>query len=268
MEELEIFTKTKKRKKTKFLDILTNIYLFLKDITKSSSLGSKLVPATFILSGLLLIFIQFRNEITQILNSHLGYTNQGNISLVVPEFLSVEQYIPIPSGLTELAQNAINLNILQLDEKSLSFNQTFYISIPSIGLDRLPIKPNVESNTESVYREVLEYSLAHFQGTSLPISGIANNMVLYGHSASLTYGPQRNDPRLAFSFLPEVKVGEKIIIEINSEIFEYTISRTRVVNPDDTSIITGTPGRKTLTLFTCYPLGNNTQRYVVIARPS
>ena len=157
---------------------------------------------------------------------------------------------------------------MENDLKSLSYKGNFFISIPSIGLNRLAVEANVDSTTEDSYNNALKDSLAHFKNTGLPISEIKNNIVIYGHSASPNYNPQRSDPEVAFSFLTEMKVGDKIIIEIEGEKHEFTMSRSKIVKPDDVSIITGTKGKRTLTLFTCYPAGNNTERYVIIARES
>jgi len=265
-EEIRFFNKNNKPKKLK--SILADIYEDLKELIHMSNTASAFIPFFFILTGVTLVLFQFRTEIIQVLNSSLGLINQGNTSPVSGNFFQIEQYISIPTGLTELTQQAVKTNILKIDEESLNYDKPFYISIPSINIYSLPVKPNVESSTESVYKEVLEYSLAHFRNTGLPISKVKNNMVIYGHSASLNYQPRRNDPRVAFSFLPEVKIGDKIYIDIAGKNYEYTISKTKVVNPDETSIITGTPEQQTLTLFTCYPIGNNTQRFVIIARQS
>ncbi|RMD77540.1 sortase [Candidatus Dojkabacteria bacterium] len=258
----------KSKNPLKLKSILSDIYNELKDASQSPSGKSNALPLLMIFTGVLIILFQFRTDLIQFVNHAIGSTNQGNISPVSDNFLSIESYISVPTGITELTDEVRKKKLLQVDDEALAYNQPFYISIPSIGLNRLIVKPNVESTTERVYREVLENSLAHFKNTGLPFTKIKNNTVIYGHSASQTFNPKRNDPRVAFSFLPEVKIGDKILVDINRETYEFTIYRTKVVNPDDISIITGTPETKTLTLFTCYPIGNNTQRYVVIARKS
>src|SRR5690606_20263638 len=131
---------------------------------------------------------------------------------------------------------------------------------------RLPVEANVDSSSEESYNLALQDSLAHFKGTGLPISDVQNNIVIYGHSASPNYNPRRTDPEVAFSYLPELKVGDDIIIEIEGKEYRFKMYRSKIVEPDDTSVITGTKGKRTLTLFTCYPIGANSQRYVALAR--
>lgn len=72
---------------------------------------------------------------------------------------------------------------------------------------------------------------------------------------------------VAFSFLPDLKVGDEITIEIDGKTFTYQMFRSKIVEPNDLSIITGTAGKGTLTLFTCFPLGSDAKRYTAVARP-
>jgi LPXTG-site transpeptidase (sortase) family protein len=49
--------------------------------------------------------------------------------------------------------------------------------------------------------------------------------------------------------------------------YVYRVVKSKIVQPDDASIITGTRDKRTLTLFTCFPNGNSAQRFVAIANP-
>ncbi len=246
--------------------ILTSGYNSLKEITSFSALTGILIPGILVLAGVYFIYQQFFPEIKQIVEVNYGYLNQGNITPVSDSYIVNNEFVSNPSGLSDLIQNALDQHVLQDDTVSKNYNGTFYITIPSLGINRLPVQSNVESTTESVYNQVLQTQLAHFQGTGLPISNVKNNIVVYGHSAAPLYNPQRTDPYVAFTFLPELKVGDSIQIDIDGQTFNYKMFKSKIVNPTDTSIITGTQGKRTLTLFTCYPAGNNSQRYVAIAR--
>lgn len=233
---------------------------------KVSPLANVILPIIFIIAGSFFIYQQFKPEIQQKLREQNGLLAQGTVSPVSDEYVSLSEYISNPKGLEELTKDALAQHILQEDTQSLSFTETFYISIPSLGMDRLPVEPNVDSSSEDAYSKALEDSLAHFKYTGLPISDIKNNIVLYGHSASPSFNPQRNDPVVAFSYLQELKVGDDIIVEVSGEIFKFKMQRSKIVEPDDISIINGTPGKRTLTLFTCFPNGSNSKRYVAVAR--
>jgi LPXTG-site transpeptidase (sortase) family protein len=105
------------------------------------------------------------------------------------------------------------------------------------------------------------------EGTGLPVSDVENNIVVYGHSANGDYFQRTQDPAGAFSRLQRIKFGDEITITMEGRTTKYKVSKTKIVNPDETSIITGPGGEQTLTLFTCFPNGNPSKRFVVIARP-
>jgi len=256
-----------RKNKTTIWSMFGGTYTSLKNITQRTNTAKVLIPGLFIIAGFAFIYQEFYPDVQQMIQQNSGYYNQSILSPVDEQYINISKYIAKPEGLANLTQNALGLNILEPDPVSLKFNDTFYISIPAIGINRLPVQANVDSTSESSYMSVLDKALAHFRSTGLPLSDIGNNTVIYGHSASPNYNPKRNDPMLAFSFIPELKIGDEIVIEINNQTYKYKMFRSKIVNPDDTSVITGTKGKGTLTLFTCFPLGSNAQRYVAIARP-
>ncbi len=241
-------------------------YSLLDTLGTKSKLANIMIPALFILAGGFFIFKEFSPDLKQTIQERNGLLAQGTISPVSDEYINLSEYISNPVGLSQLTSEALNEHVLLEDQTSLSYEGTFYISIPALEFERLPVKANVDSTSESTYQQALNQSLGHFKGTSLPVSDVENNMVIYGHSAGSNYNPQRNDPVVAFSFLHELKVGDDIFIEIEGKRYHYKMYRSKIVEPTDVSIITGTPGKKTLTLFTCWPQGNNSSRYVAIAR--
>ncbi len=256
----------RKQKKLKFKVILADIFEYIKYTLSTANFAQKFISIMSILLGFTIAAIPIIDNLYQNLILAIGKDVQNNITPVEEGYLLVDNYIAKPVGLTELTEKAMKGGKLIMDPNILSFTQKFFISIPSIGIYNLPVTPNVQSDTESIYQKVLENTLAHFKYTGLPLSDEKSNTVIYGHSASMIYNPQKNDPKLAFSFLPEIKIGDKIILDFKEAKYEYTVFRTKVVNPQDLSIISNTPNTDTLTLFTCYPLGNNSQRFIVLAR--
>lgn len=248
--------------------IIGNIYTSIEKAATSSLLANIVIPTLFIIIGVFLIWKYFYPEIRSLIEQSTGLTDQGTTALAANDFLDRSKYISNPEGLADLSSTALGENVLQADEVSNNFNGTFYITIPSLNINSLPVKANVESTSENVYNQVLKTQLAHFSGTGLPISDVQNNIVIYGHSASPNYYPQTSDPEVAFSFLPNLKVGDMIYIDVNGERFSYRMFRSKIVEPNDISIITGTRNQRTLTLFTCYPAGNNSSRYIAVARPA
>lgn len=243
----------------------------LVELVQTSSIAGLIVPAVFILLGFVILGQQVLPEIDQQLKRVAGYYDQGTTPLVGGEYIAERiKYLSDPGAkyFQELTNNALKQDILQSDPFSNSYHGTLYLTIPALGFSRLPIEANVESGVESVYNSVLKTKLAHFKSTGLPASNVQNNIVIYGHSARSNYKATPNDPTAAFSFLTNLKIGDEIFLEMNGTQYKFVMTRSKIVEPDDTEIVTGSPGRRTLTLFTCYPSGVNSNRYVAIARPA
>jgi LPXTG-site transpeptidase (sortase) family protein len=242
----------------------------LKELVSTSSIAGFVVPALFIGVGGFILWQQVSPEIDQQLRQSAGYYDQGTVPLVAGEYVTERtKYLSDPGAgyFQELTQSALKQHILQTDPVSNNYNGTFYLTIPALGMNRLPVQSNVESGVSEAYNSVLKNKLAHFKSTGLPISDVQNNIVVYGHSARANYKATPDDPAGAFTFLSDLKIGDEITLEVEGKSYKYVMTRSKIVEPNDTSIITGTSSRQTLTLFTCYPRGNNSHRYVAIAKP-
>lgn len=243
-------------------------YGMLQKLTERSSLANLIIPSFFIVLGLMLIYRHFYPQIQSFLNDANKVTEQGNTAPVSENYIDLSQYISNPAGLTLATDQAFDQDILQEDTKSRGYGGLFYISIPSLSIDRLPVQANVDSTSENAYNTVLKNSLAHFENTGLPFSDVDNNIVIYGHSASSNYNPRPTDPEVAFSFLTNLRVGDEIILEMEGKKYNFKMSKSKIVEPTDLSIVTGQRNKRTLTLFTCYPAGSSGKRFVAVARPA
>jgi sortase A len=99
----------------------------------------------------------------------------------------------------------------------------------------------------------LKKGVGHYIGSVLP--GIADNSVLAGHRDSV------------FRNLGQVKLGDLLTITTDWGVFNYVVSKIRIVKADDKTVIVPTSGA-VLTLSTCYPfryIGNAPKRYIVQA---
>lgn len=83
------------------------------------------------------------------------------------------------------------------------------------------------------------------------------NCVLAGHR-SYTFGKYLNR-------LNELDIGDKITIRTKNKTLNYTIYATKIIEPDDFSIIEKNGTDKILTVFTCHPPGVGSHRLVVQA---
>jgi len=84
------------------------------------------------------------------------------------------------------------------------------------------------------------------------------NCVLAGHR-SYTFGKYLNR-------LNELEPGDKITVRTKDKTLNYTIYETKIIEPDDFSIIEKNGTDKILTVFTCHPPGVGSHRLVVQAK--
>jgi len=133
---------------------------------------------------------------------------------------------------------------------TLDFNSTGamgYLDIPKIRVS-LPVYHGVNES-------VLQTSIGHIEGTSLPVGGEGSHCVLSGHRGLPS-------ARL-FTDLDRLAVGDTWTITILNETLTYECDQILVVLPEDISPIRIFPGQDYCTLLTCTPYGINTHRLLV-----
>lgn len=130
----------------------------------------------------------------------------------------------------------------------------FKLTLPKLEL--YDIKVLVNSNT-------FDETLAHLPGSVLP--GEKGNIFITGHSSILAR--LEGKQKAFFAKLPDVKKGDKILLEALGQRFVYEVAGFRIVDPKDLSVINppDSEGRY-LTLMTCVPPGFNTKRLIVLAK--
>ncbi|MFN2133808.1 MAG: sortase [Anaerolineae bacterium] len=106
---------------------------------------------------------------------------------------------------------------------------------------------------EGVDWEQLKQGAGHLVGSANP--GERGNCFIAGHND--IYGE-------IFRDLEELKIGDEILVYAGQQSFRYVVRATRIVEPDDVSVMepTSTP---VLTLLTCYPYMIDSHRLIVIA---
>lgn len=119
------------------------------------------------------------------------------------------------------------------------------LSIPALS-QKIPI---IEGTDDAD----LKRGVGHFVSSVLP--GEPDNCVLSGHRDTV------------FSKLGKLKVGDVFVTKTSAGSFTYEISRIRIVDKDDKTIIVPA-SHAVLTVSTCYPfryVGSAPNRYVLIA---
>ncbi|MEI7579302.1 MAG: sortase [bacterium] len=245
---------------------------FIKDINHlmiSSKFAGFIIPASLIVVGVVIIWKQVWPEVEQYVRYSSGFYNSTNVALVAGDYVERVKYISDPGSeyFKNLTSEAQQSTETVQDPTSSNYKGRFTLSIAAIGLNDIPVVANVNSGLEEEYQKQLKNGLAHFSGTGLPLSPVKNNIVIYGHSASGDYYERTHDKIAAFSLLNKVKVGDIVEIKMEGKSYQYRIVKSKIVEPNDISILTGQIGQKTLTLFTCFPNGNRAKRFVAIAKP-
>jgi sortase A len=115
-------------------------------------------------------------------------------------------------------------------------------------------KINVEKTVvEGVSVSDLKKGPGHYPETPMP--GHIGNVAVAGHRT--TYGAP-------FYRLDELKSGDAILITTKEGQFKYKVTQSKVVGPDDSSVLNPTADNR-LTLTTCHPRFTASQRLVIIA---
>ncbi len=129
--------------------------------------------------------------------------------------------------------------------------------MPSIGLDsKVVTVETVYDRQGRLVWQTADHAVGYHLGTGLP--GGPGNVVLSGHVSHPTEGS-------VFKRLPEVRVGDGIILFTLGDVYLYQVVETKVVLPSETSVMDPTPD-ETLTLITCVPDGVYSHRLIVVAK--
>ncbi|MCD8300243.1 MAG: class C sortase [Clostridiales bacterium] len=122
-----------------------------------------------------------------------------------------------------------------------------YVSIPKIDI-YLPIYHTTGD-------EVLQLGAGHLEGSSLPVGGEGTHAVIAAHRGL----PSQR----LFTDLDELAEGDHFLIYVLDDVLCYEVDQIRVVEPTDTSDLVIEEGEDLVTLLTCTPYGENTQRLLV-----
>ena len=122
-----------------------------------------------------------------------------------------------------------------------------YITIDKINVS-VPIYHSVKSS-------VLNQSVGHMEGSSLPIGGNGNHSVLSAHSGLST--------KRLFTDLNKLEIGDIFVINVLNKILTYQVDKIVIVEPSDVSYLDIVPNKDYVTLITCTPYAINTHRLLV-----
>ncbi len=146
------------------------------------------------------------------------------------------------------------------DTEIVFVDNNFGLYIPKIQANAKVIK-NVNPYDYDAYRNALIYGVVHAKGTALPNEN--GNVFLFAHSTVNFY--ERRKYNVYFYLLGELKKDDPIYVSYQGEIYNYKVLELRIVKPSEVQYLGEYMDQDTLTLMTCWPIGSNTKRAIVVA---
>jgi sortase A len=130
--------------------------------------------------------------------------------------------------------------------------------IPSIALDTPVVEVGLVVENGNPAWDTAAFAAGHHRGSAVP--GELGNAILAGHISS----PVSKKGEV-FRRLPEVRIGDRIDVFVDSRRVTYEVAEVRVVAPSAIQVMEPTSDA-TLTLITCYPDRLYTRRLIVIGK--
>jgi sortase A len=225
-----------------------------------------LVPVCFIIAGITLFLFPIVKDYVQDKNQDQLIEQWETGSLSINEESNI---LPMATrkSLTEL--NHTFESEIEINPVNTPINQTQLVE-PEKKEQLKPIPPNIVGIIEistinlklpiliGTSEKVLNVGAGYLEGTAYP--GHEGNSAIAAHR-SRTFGKM-------FNRLAEIHSGDEIVIETKEGLFRYIVFDKFIVKPTDLSVLKNSENEKIITLITCHPLKNPTQRLIIKARLS
>lgn len=207
----------------------------------------KLLPIGFLSIGIFLLM----QVILPIVSFQLWWIGQkyNNNLLISPNSPKLNQVL----GVSIRNDDNFPSIVSNLHRESKATYREFLLSIPRLKIDKISIF--VDSND-------ISKGLAHLPGSALP--GEKGNTFISGHSALSQFFNLQSVP---FAKLPDLKIGDQIILEAGNTKYVYQVTALKVVDPKDLSVVSAPDSvNRFVSLMTCVPPGLNFKRLVVLGK--
>lgn len=211
-----------------------------------------LIFVVFVVGLLIMFYPSISNWYNLRMNSHvvsdyteiINHTDEIDFEAMMQEARDYnEELHSLPKQfISGEAQDATYIETLDVNDGMMGY----------IVIEKLDVKLVILHGTDE---DVLQTSVGHLEGSSLPTGDIGNNTVLTGHtglpSAEL------------FTGLTEMEVGDTFELYILNEVFTYEVFNIVVVEPYEVDNLEAIEGKDIVTLVTCTPYGVNSHRLLV-----
>ena len=163
---------------------------------------------------------------------------------------------PEPLAVAVAVEPAVPQPFLQADETLFNVRGATRVVVQSVGIDSEVRSVGYTFQGGRLRYDVPQLEAGQYVGTAAP--GQAGNTVIGGHVAT-------RGTTAVFQDLPGVKAGDIIEVYSGDRKFRYSVTEIKVVAADATSVMSQTQDA-TLTLITCFPGQDYSERLVVIGK--
>ncbi len=155
------------------------------------------------------------------------------------------------SGLTIAGEDAVDAS----GQETIGQSQTIGERPKTLGVIRIGAIDLKAPIAEGSSLDVLRYAIGHMKGSTA--IGKVGNAIIAGHR-SHSFG-------VYFNRLDELVIGDTIDVDLPSGTVSYEVYESKIVEPDDLTVLRNSSKYKVLTLITCDPVYNPTHRLIVHA---
>jgi LPXTG-site transpeptidase (sortase) family protein len=191
------------------------------------------------------------------LKNNTEITNNTSAAMVVQKTKENSSQADPKKSLTIASYKTSNKS----EQKTYPISDSYTLLIPKINVES-KIKLNVDMFDKKAYNQALTQGVAQASGTALP--GEHGNSFIFGHS-SAPLGITKKSAKIEFVLLNHLKIGDEIFISKGSNKYSYKIFDKKVISADSVEYIDKYYGKDTVTLMTCWPIGTNLKRLIVVA---
>jgi LPXTG-site transpeptidase (sortase) family protein len=151
-------------------------------------------------------------------------------------------------------------NSLLVHQQRETNDLNYRLVIPKLGVDE-PVVFGVDAGNEAIYSQALQVGVAQAAGTALP--GNRGLGYYFGHSSA----DIADNQKVVFAGLDLLHPEDIIEIYYDNTLHRYAVAQKMIVEATDISWLQPQGGQEYIVLQTCWPIGTNLRRLLVIARP-
>lgn len=199
--------------------------------------------------------------------------NHAAAPLVVP-LIAASVTDPVPPIITSIADPVPAVAIDKETEELAQWeiHRAWTIAIPSLGIRAPVLLPSMKywssrswEMLEEQMQTGLSYGTVAYPHSKAP--GENGSLIIAGHSSPPDERAKESDFGSVFERVPQIVVGEDIVVTRGGKQIHYTVESTDIVSPEATTILAPSfENTGILKIITCYPVGTSKSRFVVTAR--